>query len=92
MRRLAVLVLDCGAAFLLVRWMRAGNSLPDFRSLFRPRSKPRLHVLKRPVEENVPIDVILEKISQSGMVSLTSRERRTLEKAREELLEKERNQ
>jgi hypothetical protein len=35
------------------------------------------------------IDAILEKISRTGMASLTARERATLEKARETLIKKE---
>jgi len=48
--------------------------------------------VKRPEEEDdSSIDAILEKISRSGMSSLTVRERKKLERAREELLEKDRN-
>lgn len=88
---LGVTVLECGAAFLMVRWMRGGGFLPEWRSWRPARPAPKLYVVKRPDEEDSSIDAILEKISRSGMSSLTVRERNKLEKAREELLEKDRN-
>jgi membrane associated rhomboid family serine protease len=89
---LGVLVLDCGAAFLMVRWLKGGGVLPDWRSMVPARPAPKLHVVKRPEEEeDSSIDSILEKISRSGMSSLTVRERNKLERAREKLLEKDRS-
>lgn len=87
---LAVLALDCGAAFVLVRRLRAGEFLPDFRAMLPVRNTPRLRVVKDPPEAS--IDSILEKISRSGMRSLTSAERVRLDRAREDLLEKDRTQ
>ncbi len=87
---LAVLTLDCGAAFVLVRRLRAGEFLPDFRAMLPVRNTPRLRVVKDPPEAS--IDAILEKISRSGMRSLTSAERGRLDRARENLLEKDRAQ
>ena len=87
---LAVLALDCGAAFVLVRRLRAGEFLPDFRAMLPVRNTPRLRVVKDPPEAS--IDSILEKISRAGMRSLTSAERARLDRAREDLLEKDRTQ
>ena len=44
------------------------------------------------VEEEIDteVDELLEKIARSGLSSLTSKERKQLEKAREALLKKER--
>ncbi len=90
---LAVLLLDAGGAFFLVRWMRAGGDLPDFRALWPIRRRPQLRVVRdepEVPEEESPIDGILEKISRRGLRSLTERERSQLQKAREELLERDR--
>jgi len=87
---LGVLALDCGAAVLLVRRLRGGGLFPDFRSFFPARPSPHLHVVKRPGEEAASIDAILEKISRAGMRSLSAGERARLDRAREELLEKDR--
>ncbi|MFZ4778117.1 MAG: rhomboid family intramembrane serine protease [Terrimicrobiaceae bacterium] len=88
---LGVLLLDCAAAFLLIHRLRTGSFFewPRF-------SRPALRILPHPKEE-IPaeplasIDGILEKISKSGMGSLTAKERAQLEKARTELIEKDRN-
>jgi membrane associated rhomboid family serine protease len=87
---LAVLALDCGAAFLLVRWIRGGGIFPDLRSFFPGRPAPHLRVVKRPDEPPASIDAILEKISRCGMRSLSAGERARLDQAREDLLEKDR--
>jgi len=87
---MAFLLLDAGAAFLLVRWLQAGGSLPDLRTLWPFRRRPRLRVVREEPGEEVPIDGILEKISRSGLGSLTGRERSELQKARERLLERDR--
>lgn len=87
---LGVLLLDCAAAFLLIHRFQTG------RFFELPRlSRPALRLLPRP-EEAAPeeplasIDGILEKISRSGMGSLTAKERALLEKARTELMKKDR--
>ncbi|MEI6034870.1 MAG: rhomboid family intramembrane serine protease [Verrucomicrobiae bacterium] len=87
---LAVLALDCSAAVLLVRRLRGGELFPDLRSFFPARPTPHLRVLERPDEPAASIDDILEKISRRGMRSLTAGERARLDRAREELLEKDR--
>jgi hypothetical protein len=62
------------------------------------RRKPKLRVLpspqtpwRRPITNEPPsdLDVILDKISKSGMDSLTPKERSQLQKAREALIRKE---
>ena len=89
---LLVLLLDSVAAVVTIQMLR-GNWSFELRV---PRKHPHLRVVERekPVERgcSLPsIDSILEKISKSGMGSLTSKERAQLEKAREALLEKDRN-
>ena len=89
---LLVLLLDSTAAFVAIQFLRGSWSF-DLRI---PRKRPHLRVVE---QENArdrgvsltTIDSILEKISKSGMGSLTSKERAQLEKARAELLEKDRN-
>jgi len=100
---LSMLWAACGAAFGYVRSLQQGRTFDlagKVRTLFRPR--PRLSVVprERPPAGPIPrrgnardpvdsIDAILEKISKSGMASLTARERATLEKVRETLIKKE---
>jgi hypothetical protein len=97
---LSVLWAACAAAFGYIRWLQRGGSFGwtgKFENLLRRR--PKLSVVPRDVpsrrtsrsEPDVAdsIDAILEKISKSGMSSLTARERATLEKAREALMKKE---
>jgi membrane associated rhomboid family serine protease len=86
---LAVLALDCGAAFVLVRRLLAAEFLPNFRALLPVRNTPRLRVVKDAPEPST--DAILEKISRTGMQSLTAAERALLRRAREDLLEKDRS-
>lgn len=89
---LAVLLLDSIVAFFMINGFRTGSFF-RFPQLF---SRPALRILPRENEtaSGAPaasIDAILEKISKSGMGSLTYEERVQLEKARAELLEKDRN-
>jgi len=86
---LTVLAIDAGAAFLLVRWLRAGGGLPDWRALLPARRAPKLTIVRE--EKSVPVDEILEKISRRGIGSLSARERALLEAARKELLQNEKN-
>ncbi|MFA7234083.1 MAG: rhomboid family intramembrane serine protease [Terrimicrobiaceae bacterium] len=88
---LVVLVLDSAAAFATIKLLCGTWSFDRLM----PRRSPPLRVVQpeRGSEHGIPpasIDAILEKISKSGMGSLTSRERAQLEKARAELLEKDR--
>ena len=86
---LLVLLLDSAAAFATIKFL-CGQWVVEL-----PRRRSHLRILEKPktAEHAVPpvsIDTILEKISKSGLGSLTSRERAQLEKARAELLEKDR--
>jgi len=92
---LVVLWTSIGAAFLFVELRGAGPELvwwDKFTSLARPR--PKLHIVQkssaqRPVEQDdvyASVDPILDKISKSGIGSLTTNERRQLDRARNRLL------
>jgi membrane associated rhomboid family serine protease len=86
---LSVLLLDSAAAFATVQFLRGQwvIGLPARRSHLRVvRSQDKSARVTPPAS----IDSILEKISKSGMGSLTPGERAQLEKARAELIEKDR--
>jgi len=92
---LAVLWVACATAFLMLRRQGVGNW--DFFRRFLPkptRRKPTFRVVKRepdpPADPEADIDILLEKISAKGIASLTRQERERLERAREQLLQKER--
>ena len=95
--RLAVLWLSIAGAFLFIRMRGVGPELewwsalkekwqpkPKFQVV--PRSSPRRVVEPENVHES--IDPLLEKISKSGINSLTANERRALDRARNQLLKK----
>ena len=95
--QLAVLWLSIGGAFLFIRMRGVGPELewwsglkekwqpkPKFQVV--PRSTPRRVVEPENVHES--IDPLLEKISKSGINSLTANERRALDRARNQLLKK----
>jgi len=91
-----------GFAFAFVRYEQGHFALPGISlpriNLFQ--KKPKLRVLPDPkpqknsgakIPKETPIgeiDVLLDKIAQSGMSSLTPKERARLDAAREELLKK----
>ena len=94
-QELAVLWFSTAAAFLFVELRGAGPELQwinQLKSLVRP--KPRLHVVQKsstrrvvePDDVYASVDPILEKISKSGIGSLTEGERRQLDRARKRLL------
>lgn len=94
---LAVLWLSIGIAFLFICLRGIGPELEWWSSLkekfqpkpkFKvvPRSSPRRVVEPEDVYES--IDPLLDKISKSGINSLTESERRTLDRARNQLLKK----
>ena len=94
---LVVLWTSIGAAFLFVELRGAGPELVwwnKFKGLIQPR--PKLHIVQkqnaqRPVEQDdvyASVDPILDKISKSGIGSLTTNERRQLDRARNRLLKK----
>jgi membrane associated rhomboid family serine protease len=94
---LMVVWTSIGAAFLFIEMHGAGPELPWWDALkarFRPR--PKFHVVPKtrpnrsaePDDGYVSIDPILDKISKSGIGSLTASERRQLNRERERLLKK----
>ncbi|MBE2205153.1 MAG: rhomboid family intramembrane serine protease [Chthoniobacterales bacterium] len=86
-----VLLLDAMAAFVTIQFLSGkwAFALPARKSPFRVVKPPQ----ESPPEDSsaASIDSILEKISRSGIRSLTANERAQLEKARTELLKKDRN-
>jgi Rhomboid family len=97
---LAVLWFSVAAAFLFVR-LRAGGPelawIPNFQRVNPFRKKPRLHVVQKstmlraaePDDVYASVDPILDKISKSGVGSLTANERKILDRARNRLLKKD---
>jgi membrane associated rhomboid family serine protease len=94
---LAALWLSIAAAFFFVEWRGGGPELAwwnNFKMALRP--KPRLHIVQKsaarrvvePEDISAAVDPILDKISKSGIGSLTDRERRQLDRARNRLLKK----
>ena len=94
---LAVVWTSIGAAFLFIEMRGAGPELVwwnNVKARFGP--KPKLHVVqksasRRAVEPDdlyASIDPILDKISKSGIGSLTANERRLLNRERDRLLKK----
>jgi hypothetical protein len=91
----------CGFAFCYVRYQQGIFRLPSLRL---PRSQPKLRVLpdlktksssssaatRAPAAEAtmVEVDALLEKIAQSGMSSLTAKERAKLDAARDDLMKR----
>jgi hypothetical protein len=86
-----------GLAFAYVRYEQGHFTLPDLRFW---RRKPRLRVLPdlkpavrsggagRPDPSMHEVDALLDKIAQSGIASLTAKERARLDAARTDLLRK----
>ncbi len=94
---LAVVWTSIAAAFVFIELRGAGPELVwwnKFKGVIRPR--PKLHIVQktsaqRPVEPDdvyASVDPILDKISKSGIGSLTTNERRQLDRARNHLLKK----
>jgi membrane associated rhomboid family serine protease len=94
---LAVVWASIGAAFLFVELHGAGPELlwwTRLKALILPR--PKLHIVQKPSAQPPAerddvyesIDPILDKISRSGIGSLTANERRQLDRARNRLLNK----
>ena len=94
---LAVVWTSIGAAFLFIEIRGAGPELAwwnNVKARFGP--KPKLHVVQKSVSRRAvepddlyaSIDPILDKISKSGIGSLTANERRLLNRERDRLLKK----
>jgi membrane associated rhomboid family serine protease len=95
---LVILWTSIGAAFLFVELRGAGPELvwwDNFKTRLQPR--PKFHVVQKPSARRVvepddvyaSIDPILDKISKSGIGSLSANERKILDRARNRLLKKE---
>ena len=94
---LAVVWASIATAFAFIEFRGAGPELAwigNLRQTFRP--KPKLYVVQKAASRRVvesddvysSIDPILDKISKSGIGSLTDAERRQLDRARARLLKK----
>ena len=92
---LMVVWTSIGAAFLFIEMNGAGPELPWWdvlKTRFAPRPKfhvvPKIQSSRSPEMDDVytSIDPILDKISKSGIGSLTASERRQLDRERERLL------
>jgi membrane associated rhomboid family serine protease len=94
---LAVLWLSVGTAFFFIRLRGGGPELiwwNNLKARFQP--KPKLHIVQKssparvvePDDVYASVDPILDKISKSGIGSLTPSERRALDRARNRLLKK----
>ena len=84
-------------AFLFVEWRGAGPELVWLSNLkARLQPRPKFHVVQKtsarrviePDDVYASVDPILDKISKSGIGSLTANERRQLDRARNRLLKK----
>jgi membrane associated rhomboid family serine protease len=94
---LMVVWASIGAAFLFIEMHGAGPELlwwDALKTRFAPRPKfhvvPKMHSSRSAETDDVytSIDPILDKISKSGIGSLTASERRQLDRERERLLKK----
>jgi len=94
---LVVLWTSVAIAFIFIELRGAGPELNWFNSLkARLQPKPKLHVVQKsttrrtvePDDVYASVDPILDKISKSGMGSLTESEKRLLDRARNRLLKK----
>ena len=95
---LVVLWTSIGVAFLFIELRGAGPELAWVNNLkTRLRPKPKLYVVQKssarravdPDDVYASIDPILDKISKSGMGSLTESEKKILDRARNRLLKKD---
>jgi hypothetical protein len=95
---LSVLWTECLAAFLYIRLVQGRVPISfDLQKLNPLRRRPRLHVVQKsmtrrvvePEDVYVSVDPILDKIAKSGIGSLTTSERRALDRARARLLKKD---
>lgn len=92
---LVVLWISMGIAFVFIELRGAGPELTWFNNLKASlRPKPKLHIVQKSTSRRVvepddvyaSVDPILDKISKSGIGSLTDAERRQLDRARKRLL------
>ena len=92
---LSVLWGTCLTAFCYVRFVQGRPPIQLHWQKFRPfRRQPKLHIVQKSTSRRVvepddvyaSVDPILDKISKSGIGSLTDAERRQLDRARKRLL------
>ncbi len=91
---LTILFGMAGAAFLFIRFVQGRIPAPALPKFGWFRSKPKIYVVQKtaarrsaePEDITSSIDPILDKISRSGVGSLTEAERRQLDRARRQLL------
>ena len=95
---LVVLWTSIAVAFFFIELRGAGPELAWLTNLkARLQPKPKLHIVQKPSARRVvepddviaSVDPILDKISKSGMGSLTETERKILDRARNRLLKKD---
>ena len=96
--QLAVFVLSIAIAWQFIRMRGVGGSEMEWWSSLKGKfqPKPKFQVVPRatprrvvePEDVHVSIDPLLEKISKSGINSLTASERKALDRARAQLLKK----
>ncbi|MFY9531106.1 MAG: DUF6576 domain-containing protein, partial [Candidatus Acidiferrales bacterium] len=88
----------CLTSFVFIRVVQERLPLPANLQRLNPfRKKPRLHVVQKstmrhaaePDDVYASVDPILDKISKSGIGSLTASERKILDRARNRLLKKD---
>jgi hypothetical protein len=94
---LSVLWVMCLAAFLYIRFVQGRIPINmDLARLNPFRRRPRLTIVRKPSARRVvepddviaSVDPVLDKISKSGIGSLTETERKILDRARNRLLKK----
>jgi membrane associated rhomboid family serine protease len=101
--QLTLLWCNVGLGYVFVRYEQGRITLPSFsfRRLLGMRKRPKLRVVRREDAESEPsfpqqsasmneIDPLLDKIARSGLASLTAEEKERLEKARQEMLKRDR--
>jgi hypothetical protein len=97
-QNLVVLWASIALAFLFIELRGAGPELAWLTNLKgRLQPKPKLHIVQKPSARRVvepddviaSVDPILDKISKSGMESLTETEKKILDRARNRLLKKD---
>jgi hypothetical protein len=98
---LGELWLISGFSFGYIRFLQRGGELPSFRFPVRkrpklrvvptPKPRPRTPTVKASENSTAEIDHLLEKISKHGLGSLTASERDALQRARQRLLQKDRD-
>src|SRR5579864_1082959 len=87
----------CLTAFLFIRAVQERLPAMDLQRLNPFRKKPRLRVMQKSEARRVvepddvyeSVDPILDKISKSGIGSLTASEKKILDRARNRLLNKD---